>query len=400
MNLTLKTIAVTALLAPFIDIKADSISPPSMITPVDAEVGVSFSNPFTGQVDGTLAEGLEKGLEVLEAKAAMGEIQLRGAGQKIYKGLAPSVVLITTGESIGSGAVIDDQGTVLTNWHVVGDADEVGVFLKPPKFENVRREQLMIADVLRIDQVADLALIRLREQPENVTPFNFGTPDDVEIAMEVHAIGHPHGQAWTYTQGIVSQIRPDYEWKVSDTQTHRGDVIQTQTPINPGNSGGPLIADNGNLIGINSFVNAKAQGLNYAVAITEIENFLKSTEDRMLPGVGQAAEEGPDLAKLLNHPSARPVDTTGDGRANGLHVDYNSNGVYDSLLLDTNGDGLVDEIYVDRNENGKPDLKIAAGTLEGKAVYVWYYDTDENGSPETLAYDLDTDGKIDRVEKV
>ncbi len=75
----------------------------------------------------------------------------------------------------------------------------------------------------------------------------------VQVGSDVHAIGHPTGEAWTYTRGIVSQIRRDYEWQAEDKVLHKATVIQTQTPINPGNSGGPLLDDNLEIVGINSF---------------------------------------------------------------------------------------------------------------------------------------------------
>jgi S1-C subfamily serine protease len=81
------------------------------------------------------------------------------------------------------------------------------------------------------------------------------------VGTKPGGIGHPNGENWTYTKGIVSSVRPDYEWL-----THRATVIQTQTPINPGNSGGPLLSDDGKIVGVNSFGDKGAEGLNFAIA--------------------------------------------------------------------------------------------------------------------------------------
>ena len=78
----------------------------------------------------------------------------------------------------------------------------------------------------------------------------------------------------TYTKGVISQIRKSYEWEYDEYNSHRATVIQTQTPINPGNSGGPLISNEGLIIGINSFVQPDTEGIAFAVASVEIQNFL------------------------------------------------------------------------------------------------------------------------------
>src|SRR5262249_1939909 len=97
----------------------------------------------------------------------------------------------------------------------------------------------------------------------------------------VAAIGHPEGQSWTYTKGIVSQIRPDFAWSTGQGESHRATVIQTQTPINPGNSGGPLLSDDGRIVGINSFRATEGEGLNFAVSAKDISAFLNNQADGM-----------------------------------------------------------------------------------------------------------------------
>jgi Trypsin-like peptidase domain len=115
------------------------------------------------------------------------------------------------------------------------------------------------------------------------TPIKVASQDNIEVGADVHAIGHPTGETWTYTTGIVSQIRPDYEWRSGpqDVQ-HRATVIQTQTPINPGNSGGPLLSDDGQLVGVNAFGTKETQGLNFAISAKEVRAFMSKPAEQLV----------------------------------------------------------------------------------------------------------------------
>src|SRR5262249_8798616 len=92
-------------------------------------------------------------------------------------------------------------------------------------------------------------------------------------------------EAWSYTKGIVSQVRRNYAWKTEDGLKHTASVIQTQTPINPGNSGGPLLTDKGALVGVNSF-KAEGGGLNFAVSADDVRELLNEKTDRMIAASG------------------------------------------------------------------------------------------------------------------
>lgn len=199
------------------------------------------------------------------------ERPLRGAREtQIYKMHSRAVVLVATKDGLGSGSLIDPSGMILTNWHVIKGYSTVAVIFKPiiegkePTKTDMRR-----GVVIRVDEVADLALIKVDSVPVGVTPIALGQIADVAVGADVHAIGHPTGEAWTYTKGIVSQVRQNYEWTSETHKLHKAHVIQTQTPINPGNSGGPLITNDGKLVGVNSF-KSKGEGLNFAVAVDDV----------------------------------------------------------------------------------------------------------------------------------
>ena len=116
------------------------------------------------------------------------------------------------------------------------------------------------------------------QAPADLVVLKLGDEGSVEVGSTVHAIGHPSGEYWTYTEGVVSQVRMDYEWTGEDQLLHKASVIQTQTPINPGNSGGPLLDEDAKVIGINSFSEAGKQGLNFAIGVADIKRFLSSVE--------------------------------------------------------------------------------------------------------------------------
>ena len=204
--------------------------------------------------------------------------QAKSRGPKevaLFKAVSPAVVLITTEDSLGTGSLISSKGEVLTNWHVVGSNKEVGIIFKPERdTQKVTKNDLYRGVVVKIDQVADLALIKLVEWPANRQQVRLGSSDEISIGSDVHAIGHPRGESWTYTKGVISQFRNDYQWSGGKgTLKHKADVIQTQTPINPGNSGGPLLSETGKMIGVKyaeGFISQKKIGLrNFDALIKE-----------------------------------------------------------------------------------------------------------------------------------
>jgi Trypsin-like peptidase domain len=196
--------------------------------------------------------------------------------QQIFRDAAPAVVVVLTNEGLGSGSLLDN-GTILTNWHVVSGNRHVNVLFKPADPSGKPSSQDMIAaDVVKVDRTRDLALLQPKTVPSTfIKPIKILPTNNLEVGADVHAIGHPTGEAWTYTTGIVSAIRSDYEWSGGPNDVkHRATVVQTQTPINPGNSGGPLLEDSGMLVGVNSFGQPKAQGINFAVSAKDVRSFL------------------------------------------------------------------------------------------------------------------------------
>jgi S1-C subfamily serine protease len=128
-------------------------------------------------------------------------------------------------------------------------------------------------EIIKQDKVKDLALIKIKNPRTALRPINISRKVPA-IGSQVHAIGHPDLEVWTYTTGYISQIREDYEWSYEDDFEHMANVYQTQTPIAEGNSGGPLLNNHGNLVGINTFGDSENDFQNFSVTVDEIIKFL------------------------------------------------------------------------------------------------------------------------------
>jgi len=168
----------------------------------------------------------------------------------------------------GSGVIIDKNGLVLTNAHVVERVDNVSVTLADGK--------ICDGQVLGTDAVTDLALVKI-DDLTNTSFAPLGNSEDLEVGDWAIALGTPYGLEKTVTLGIVSSLHRDINsLGFSDK---RLDLIQTDAAINPGNSGGPLINSNGEVIGINTLVRSgPGAGLGFAIPI----NLAKNVSDQLL----------------------------------------------------------------------------------------------------------------------
>jgi S1-C subfamily serine protease len=179
---------------------------------------------------------------------------------EVFRAISPGVVSVNTttrprgffdtgGQGSGSGSVIDEQGHVLTNFHVIEDADTVTV--------SFGGEKAYPARVVGRDPDTDLAVLQVQAPREVLKVVPLGDSDRLTVGQKVLAIGNPFGLDRTLTTGVISGLqRP--------IQARNGRVIegaiQTDASINPGNSGGPLLDSQGRMIGINSQILAPAGG--------------------------------------------------------------------------------------------------------------------------------------------
>lgn len=154
-------------------------------------------------------------------------------------------------QSLGSGFIISQDGYIVTNNHVIKDADEISVNLQGVNSSYT-------AEVVGRDPETDLALLKI-EADSALPVLEFGDSDDAKVGQWVVAIGNPFGLAHTVTAGIISA-----KGRIIGSGPY-DDFIQTDASINPGNSGGPLLDMNGKVIGINTAIVATGQGIGFAI---------------------------------------------------------------------------------------------------------------------------------------
>lgn len=163
--------------------------------------------------------------------------------------------------SLGSGFVIDSEGFILTNHHVVERASEIEVFFGEEKGSKFK------AKLIGSDKKTDVALLQVKSG-SHLFPLPLGNSDSVKVGESVMAIGNPFGLSHTVTAGIISAKNRVIGQGPFDN------FLQTDASINPGNSGGPLFNAKGEVIGINTAINAAGQGLGFAIPINQAKKLL------------------------------------------------------------------------------------------------------------------------------
>ncbi|YAI81459.1 MAG: HhoA/HhoB/HtrA family serine endopeptidase [cyanobacterium endosymbiont of Rhopalodia sterrenbergii] len=201
----------------------------------------------------------------------------------------------------GSGFIIDGNGIILTNAHVVNKADKVTVTLKDGRTFN--------GQVRGTDEVTDLAVVKISPQEEILPVAPLGDSANLKVGDWAIAVGNPVGLDNTVTLGIISTIgRSAAKAGIPDK---RLDFIQTDAAINPGNSGGPLLNSQGEVIGINTAIRADAMGIGFAIPINKaktLQNILVSGQKVPHPYIGvQMVNLTPELARENNRNSNSPI---------------------------------------------------------------------------------------------
>ncbi|MGC5616582.1 S1C family serine protease [Georgenia sp. Z1491] len=164
--------------------------------------------------------------------------------------VTPSVVAVSVeterGSGTGSGVIIDDQGHVLTNAHVVAGARTVALTLDDGR--------LLEAEVAGTDESSDLAVLTIADPPEDLTPATFGSDADLAVGDSVLAVGNPLGLRSTATTGIVSALDRPVATSDGSGEAAVTAAVQVDAAVNPGNSGGPLFDSEGRVVGITSSI--------------------------------------------------------------------------------------------------------------------------------------------------
>ena len=218
------------------------------------------------------------------------------SNMQIFEQTAPSVTSITNKklqrgifsfnvmeipQGAGSGFLWDDKGHIVTNFHVIYEADEIEVKLQNGKSYD--------ASLVGADPHHDLAVLHIDAMSPNIPPVMIGSSNDLRVGQKVLAIGNPFGFDSTLTTGIISALGRTMQ---SMTKRYIHDVIQTDAAINPGNSGGPLLDSYGRLIGVNTAIISPSgtySGVGFAVPVDTVNRIvtkLINKEKVGRPGLG------------------------------------------------------------------------------------------------------------------
>jgi S1-C subfamily serine protease len=209
----------------------------------------------------------------------------------------------------GSGFVWDEQGHVVTNFHVIQQADRCQVTLP----DNTTYE----AGLAGVAADKDIAVLRIEAGPDELAPIPIGTSNDLRVGQKVFAIGNPYGLDFTLTTGVVSALNRQIE--SVNGRTIQG-VIQTDAAINPGNSGGPLLDSAGRLIGMNTTIYSQtgaSAGIGFAIPVDTINQVVPQiiAHGRVIrPGLG-IMPAGDDLIRRLGLNGVLILDVTAGSSA-------------------------------------------------------------------------------------
>ena len=206
----------------------------------------------------------------------------------LYEAVSPGVVSIYVagdqGSGQGSGFVIDSEGHIVTNYHVVQGAAYIEV-----AFSSGRK---VVAEIMGVDTDSDLAVLDVNLPADELTPLALGDSDELQVGQLVVAIGNPFGLSGSMSTGIVSSLGRSLDGlnESPDGQLFSaGDLIQTDAAINPGNSGGPLLNMQGEVIGVNRAIrtfstSVEGENLNSGIGFAVSVNIVKRVAPALIAG--------------------------------------------------------------------------------------------------------------------
>ena len=251
-------------------------------TVAPAQTARRSPSPAAGVALSGLA-GLDAELQALATRVSPSVVQVLVKSYVSAKA-AGAPLLLATQRSSGSGVVVDGDGYIVTNAHVVLGAREIEVMLQPrpegPGGSVLKRAARPLpARLIGLDRETDLALIKV--DATGLSPAKLGETSKIVVGQTAIAIGSPLGTyTETVTKGIVSAL--DRQITVRDDQTGRPvtltGLIQTDAAINPGNSGGPLLNAAGEVIGVNTATASSAEGLGFAIPIDKAADLINQAK--------------------------------------------------------------------------------------------------------------------------
>jgi len=184
----------------------------------------------------------------------------------LVKQIGEAVVQVRTPEGLGSGFFVNEDGYLITNFHVIEGETEISVEVYPQRDGELARETYKQVKIIAINKFHDLALLQIQDKDApKFKPVVLGSSDALNVGDEVFAIGSPLGLERTVTQGILSTKTRELEGEL---------YLQTSTQINPGNSGGPLFNLAGEVVGVTNMKITFGEGLGFAIPVELVKSFL------------------------------------------------------------------------------------------------------------------------------
>ena len=350
---------------------------------------------------------IEKENEIIKNNKNRSQPKFKGA-EDIYDDFSSSVVFIGNRKNnkikgVGSGFVIKKNGKnqIITNWHVIEGADQVSVWLKPKSMvdENYLISQVPShsAKLINVNKTKDLAMLDVENLPVKLKPVVYGKFDKIKPGQTSFAIGHPEGLLWTFTSGMISQVRPNYNWRYQGSR-HLANVIQTQAAINPGNSGGPLFNKNKELIGLNTFT-SEGENLNFAIAINDVIDFINEKPKKIEKKKNKYIQKKDKGNTWIKKKKKKKSEKGSVDLSNAREVDINKNGIYEIAYADENEDGVIEIVAIDKNEDENFEIILFDTNNNGNPDEA-EIDEDEDGKTDVIAYDYNEDGEWDKFENV
>lgn len=349
----------------------------------------------------------------------------RGASSDVYQQVAPATVVVRCGMGHGTGFIIDKEGWIVTNHHVIAAAapdPESGAATAIVHFGRLENDWMKLIDdsvpavVYKASLQSDLALLKLARMPHGLEPLPVVkiAAAGLKVGDDCIAIGHPQaGMLWTFRQGKVANqgVWPQDQidvvlttisapagdrqrLKAAISRAPRRKVLLSSCGLNPGDSGGPLVNDRGELIAVSFAIPASESPevsldkFSYHVQLDEVKDFLKERPT------------APEILVPDAWPPGRynkPVDLAGEGK---------EDGVVFSVSPDGQATGLVVDLHEENGLMGAlKQLVQGEAEEEPKVSFAWhrvpyprtFYDTDGDGEIDLILTDTNHDGKAESV---
>jgi serine protease Do len=260
--------ATALLLAPVATAQESKTKPSPQKTSSEIAVSQSHSLDLLRQLDGSLV--------ALTSKVSRAVVQIQVTGfwptHKKSNEDGEGLTVLAEGQAIGSGVILDPQGYIVTNAHVVEHADRIRVVLPMPAGDSAfdtpseGKAEILVAKLVGVDHETDLALLKV--EANNLPTLPLGIDHPARPGELVFAIGSPEGLQNSITMGVVSSV-----WRQPDPESPMV-YVQTDAPINSGNSGGPLVDLDGYIVGLNTFIMTKSggsEGLGFAIPASTVQ---------------------------------------------------------------------------------------------------------------------------------